>query len=291
MAKARKGFKAIAQCRRALGRTWRVRPYIMLWLYTAVVRPSLDYGAVAWVAASCNQRLMNKLGRVQRTALLSVCNMMTSTPTAAIECRLDLLPIDIRLQEVAVRTMHRIQTNGGWTISDDMGNLTALRSHVRICHRLSKEIPTLRLPVERMEALPPQMNFQTVVKSRRELENCLEPKPTAGTECCFTDGSKVADGSTGSGFYVENEHGIVKEGILPLGTWPTVFQCEMYALLSPAKVLKLLGTGTNSMEIHIYSDSLSTILAITKSHYQTETVAECRRSLEELGTETRMSLI
>jgi ribonuclease HI len=290
-AKVKKGFMALAQCRRAVGRTWGLCPAIMLWLYTAVVRPSLEYGAIVWVKATHNAELMRRLASVQRVALLSICGVMNSTPTAALECLLDIRPIDLRLREVAVRTMHRLKTAGGWTNWDGLGKLRSCKTHVRLCRQYAQNIPTLDLLVEKMVRLPPKTQFRTLIRSRKEWENCKDPRPTAGTLMCYTDGSKLDGGSTGSGFFIEDENGSVDEGILPLGTWPTVFQAEVYALLSAAKVIKLLGTDTHSREIHIHTDSLSSVEALTQSSYQTGLVGECRELLDELGTETNLSLI
>ena len=36
----------LMQCRKAVGPTWGFTPKTMKWIYTAVVRPSLSYGAV-----------------------------------------------------------------------------------------------------------------------------------------------------------------------------------------------------------------------------------------------------
>jgi len=35
-------------CRRAVGKTWGIKPNIVLWIYKAILLPRLTYAAVVW---------------------------------------------------------------------------------------------------------------------------------------------------------------------------------------------------------------------------------------------------
>lgn len=43
-----KGKMALMAAKRAVGKTWGLKPRMVLWLYTAVVRPKIAYGFLVW---------------------------------------------------------------------------------------------------------------------------------------------------------------------------------------------------------------------------------------------------
>src|SRR5699024_4193521 len=46
--KTEKAYRAFWQCRGAIGATWGLTPRTVMWLYVAVIRPMLTYGAIVW---------------------------------------------------------------------------------------------------------------------------------------------------------------------------------------------------------------------------------------------------
>jgi hypothetical protein len=44
----RKASIAYWQCRRAIGKTWGLKPKVVYWIYTSVIRPMLTYAALVW---------------------------------------------------------------------------------------------------------------------------------------------------------------------------------------------------------------------------------------------------
>jgi hypothetical protein len=36
------------QCRKAIGRSWGLKPKVVYWIYTAIVRPILSYAYIIW---------------------------------------------------------------------------------------------------------------------------------------------------------------------------------------------------------------------------------------------------
>ncbi|OXA44934.1 Methionine--tRNA ligase, cytoplasmic [Folsomia candida] len=51
-ARALKGMRALAQCRRAIGKTWGLSPKITNWIYKSIIRPAMEYGSLLWAPAT-----------------------------------------------------------------------------------------------------------------------------------------------------------------------------------------------------------------------------------------------
>jgi len=83
----RKTQTSFAVVRRTCGRNWGLRPNMVHWLYTSVIRPSIFYGALVWWPKVTQKTTKTQLGRIQRMACLAITGTMKSTPTAAMEMR------------------------------------------------------------------------------------------------------------------------------------------------------------------------------------------------------------
>nr|XP_044249376.1 uncharacterized protein LOC123002812 [Drosophila takahashii] len=70
--RTRKAAIALFACKTAIGRKWGFSPGIVLWLYTAIVRPILLYGNIVWwhsLEKNCN---LKNLHKIQRSAELCI---------------------------------------------------------------------------------------------------------------------------------------------------------------------------------------------------------------------------
>jgi hypothetical protein len=90
-AKARKACNMMWACRRACGRRWGLRPRVVRWLYTSVVRPSITYASLVWWPGCEMARVKQLLGTIQRLACLGITGVMSTTPTNAMEALVGLL--------------------------------------------------------------------------------------------------------------------------------------------------------------------------------------------------------
>jgi len=274
--KSRKATMALAQCKRAIGKTWGLSPYITHWIYSAIIRPALDYGALVWVEAVDQETNLKPLARVQRQGLVSTFGVMRSTPTAAMETLIDLRPMDIHIRQVALRTMHRLLLSNDWKKSSD--NKLARRTHTQICERLAKEIPEMRLPCETMDLLPTERKFKIQIIPRTEWKKKGAPALTPETVSCYTDGSRLG----GAACLVYSTPTGDEEIRLPLGKYPTVFQSEVFAIIRAAETLIQDMTGK---ETNIYSDSLSTLQSLQSPWKQTSLVRNCFKALNTLAND------
>ena len=95
--------------RRICGKKWGLRPSMVHWLYTRVIRPSIFYGALVWWPKVMQKITKIQLDRIQRMACLTITEAMRSTPTAAMEVLLDLTPLDLLIMAEARMALYRLQ--------------------------------------------------------------------------------------------------------------------------------------------------------------------------------------
>ena len=81
-----KAKRDLMYARRLIGEQWGLAPEKILWIYTAIVRPTLDYSCQVW---ACSETwpvwLEAELRKLQRLALLCTTKAQKSTPTKAID--------------------------------------------------------------------------------------------------------------------------------------------------------------------------------------------------------------
>ena len=84
----------LMQCRKAVGLTWGFIPKTMKWIYTAVVRPSLSYGALIRINGLKTKKFVTLLNSVQRLANILISGALPSSPGNALNKINDIIPID-----------------------------------------------------------------------------------------------------------------------------------------------------------------------------------------------------
>ena len=90
---------AVVRC--MCGKKWGLRPNVVHWLYTRVIRLSIFHGALVWWPKVMQKTTKTQLGRIQRMACLAIMGAMKSTPTAATEVLLNLTPLDLLIMAEA----------------------------------------------------------------------------------------------------------------------------------------------------------------------------------------------
>ena len=99
----RKATTALMQCRQIVGKTWGIKPSMMKWIYTAMIRPIMWYACVSWAGGLNKKYLVRKLTKEQRLAQLMISSAFPGTPTGALEILLNITPIEEFLLAKAVR--------------------------------------------------------------------------------------------------------------------------------------------------------------------------------------------
>ena len=227
-----KATRAMMMCRRTAGRVWGLRPSVMYWLYTAVVRPVLAYCAMVWVTALEKATVVQKLQKVQRLACVGVTGAFPTTPTAAMEILLDLPPLHIFLKGVACMSWYRVVGAPGHVKWRENPRGLKRSCHMAVCQDLVSNIPVLSMVGDRLTPIRDLKTPCTIVIPSREewsdgSEQCLR-NPIEDTLEVFTDGSRK-EGQTGASFCLKTDDAYLEEAI-PLGSYPTVFHSEVVAI-------------------------------------------------------------
>jgi hypothetical protein len=90
------------------GKKWGLRPGMVHWLYTRVIRPSILHGVLVWWPKVMQKTTKIQLGKIQRLACLTIIGAMKSTPTAAMEILLNLTPLDLLIMAEARMILYRM---------------------------------------------------------------------------------------------------------------------------------------------------------------------------------------
>ncbi len=106
--KAKKAIRLLYQFRTSLGQLWGPSLFLMRWVLTGIVCPKVMYGAIVWANKATNYK--EHVDSVQRLGLLALTHVHHSTPTARLEAALDVMPLDLYVQCVAVQAVLRVRS-------------------------------------------------------------------------------------------------------------------------------------------------------------------------------------
>lgn len=251
------------QCRRMIGKTWGLTPKIVLWLYTAVIRPMLCYGAVVWWPRTKLITASNKLQSFQRLACLAITGGMRTTPTAALEAMLNLPALHLFIKQEAAAAAVRLKTQNLWK--------AGISPQPEVLNEVMKREPLLLAVGDRF---PKQFVFDKKYKIQ------LHEDPNEGLNekdlRIFTDGSKTGSG-TGYGVFSEDLNIRIAA---PLGAHNTVYQAECMGIIEAAAAT--LARKVKDHSIRILSDSKSVLQALQSNSITSRLTYDCHLSLTEV---------
>lgn len=269
-AKINKACAAFWQCRRAVGRSWGLSPRISLWLYTAVIRPMLCYAAIVWWPRVRQRTTASRLEHVQRLACLCATGAMKTTPTAAMEAILCITPLNLFIEEAALRTALRLESVGLWHIK---GGITR---HARILEEATTTDPLLKMSNDR---IPPIYNFKKNFEVRLTTSGSDLPDVSI-----YTDGSKMDCGS-GAGVYSED---LNLHSTIPLGTYTTIFQAELVGIMVAAT--ESTEANLSGKTVRISTDSRAALLALDNCRINSGLVLQVREAVDKLAQNNNVQL-
>ena len=86
----------------------KLRIDLLVRLYKILSRSRLEYATSVWGFRINKGNNRSKLESVQRQALLKILNAPPSTPTGDMEVELDIIPVDLRLNELQRKESYKI---------------------------------------------------------------------------------------------------------------------------------------------------------------------------------------
>ncbi|XP_065367256.1 uncharacterized protein LOC135960009 [Calliphora vicina] len=264
----KKGLNAYYTCRNSIGKNWGLRPSMVNWIYTSVVRPIITYGCTVWWEAMRKRSYRAILNKAQRCACLGITGALGSTPQAALDIILNLLPIENYVESVAARNLLRLS---------ESSLVKPLRTgHTMILYEaglfghdiIPSGISDYKIATFSFGASPP-VEFPTRDKwvgSDQLFDGCA----------VFTDGSKM-DSGTGAGVYLVDYD--IKRSYR-LSNECSVFQAEIFAIWKATELIK--AHVNRGAEVTIYVDSQAALKALECYLIYSNLVEDCTRALEEL---------
>ncbi|XP_073811046.1 uncharacterized protein [Musca autumnalis] len=263
--RAKRGLIALYSCKNSIGKSWGLKPQVIHWIFTAIVRPILTYGSLVWWNALSKTSLLHKINTVQRAASLLITGAMKSTPQAALNVLLDLHPMNLVVQDLAAKSALRLKEISSWR-NFDYGHAVILRRS-----GLSVGLEVIN------DYISPQLHFDDIevrIPDREAWTHNSSPLP--GIEV-YTDGSKM-EGGTGAGVYSDTLNLRIS---YKLSENCSVFQAEIFAVTKAAELIKNM-EGDIAGPVTIYVDSQAALKSLRSHSIKSAAALHCRKALEAL---------
>ena len=274
----------ISKAKRFLGhvasltrKNWGPKPRLMRWAYTSVVRPMLVYGAMIWGHRA--PELAAKLRRVNRMAFNTFASFPRSTPTAALELMLDVMPLHIFCFQEGM--MARIRLNEvaefGW--SGLNANKTHSISHMRYWQNKLNQHGIDVGNTDKVSRFVWHKGFR--INQDSFSGQARHRSPTQYN--VYTDGSRK-DEQTGAGCAIFKGKTEVLTDYVRLPDYATVFQAEIKAI---ERAATLALTQKDIRYVKIFVDSQAAIKALDNHSVRSRAVADAIGSLNELAKQVK----
>ncbi|GBP96467.1 Putative 115 kDa protein in type-1 retrotransposable element R1DM [Eumeta japonica] len=255
--KATNIYKGLARAAKA---TWGLSPEIVRTIYITVIEPIVLYASCAWAPATRKLGVRKMLDAVQRSVALKACraHRTVSLHSALILAR--LLPLDIRVREVA--WLYEVKRG------KDLGDTFVDRELERPVYfgDLPHPAHVPEIGYESVEDLDPQTVDRLAVVGPR----------------IFTDGSRI-EGKVGAALTEWRDGRETWYSTLRLDPFCTVFQAEMVAL---QRAIRRVKNGKDGL-VNIFSDSRSSLEVLAGPKTYHPLAHEARRDISEIVAEGR----
>ena len=272
----RKATTAVMQCRQIVGRMWGIKPSMIKWIYTAMIRPIMSCACMCRAGDLNKKYLVRELTKVQRLACLMISSAFPGTSAGSPEILLITTPIEEFLLSDAVRGLYRITICGLWFVNP-VGSFGKTNNHVDVCNESRRFLSLLQMPADRIKKTEVfERNFECQIMDKKNAIR-FETVLNQNTVKVYIDGSKL-DGRVGAGFYAEYPSNSPKQAFFHLGIYSTVFQAEVLAISEVAK--NLLLEKMHNQNIVLLVDSQAAIKILIKCTVTSVHQLQCSTALE-----------
>ena len=274
-----KACRIYGQCRKFFGLSWGLKPKYIYWMYSMLIVPYLMYGCAVWWQRGEVGVFRSQLNHLQRMCCLGVTGALTTTPTAALEAILNILPLHILAEKIARATSYKLAVTGEWHTRYNCG-------HSTVWMRQTQEEPLLLAPcdyIPRVTVL--DRKFSVIIPSREECETIIHSFEENDNFIFYTDGSVTNSGS-GAGIFCER---LQLNSFFSLGNYTTILQAEIFAItVCIQKCIELLLVGK---PICICSDSQAALRALQSYSVTSVSILECIKLLNRMSAVELVTLL
>ena len=245
--------------------------------YLAFIRSKMAYAAEVW--SSCSRSHLDRLCRIQNSALRLITGALKTTPVAAMEIETDIIPLDLFIDSIILKkriSCHFMPDNSPGKLQRSTAPLSFYQRSRRLLHERKIHLPRkceasfahqaivnsippwewsppdihLSLPTNPSKSGSPEMLLQQLA-----LEIINEDYKDCST--VYTDGSLNASaGKAGAGIYIPSED---IEIILPLPPC-SILNAELLAIQRALQEIQALPSASNpESRFIILTDSMSSL--------------------------------
>ncbi len=234
------------KCKQIISRSWGLTPTKIDWIYKAIVRPKLTYGAVVW-GSRLTKNEIAKLVKLQRLALLLMTQPLRSSPTEGLEVMMGWLPLDLHVKEMGLCTYNRIQLRKPkW---DYVGTHKVMKGHLGLWNGLLNKLYPDGYPRER--------RLQRRVWIPKHIHHTSLSKDPINV---YTDASKVRE-TVGLGWLICDEDFILAEASSPF-KGINIHRAEVLAISEALSWIK--DHGPRERVYRIWCDSQGAVSCLNK---------------------------
>ena len=276
IAKAKRFIYQVANITR---KNWGPKPKLMRWAFLGIVRPMLCYGSMIWGHRAPFH--IARLRRINRMGMNTFASFPKSTPTAAMEIMLDVMPLHLFCQKEAMASKGRLKdiTNLEW--NGTTNKKTHATSHLRHWETLLQQGGIQLEDLDKCHSV----HWNPAFKVNLDSFDGTARHRALSQYNVYTDGSKY-NCRVGSGYAIYKGKTLIQTGSFRLPDHATVFQAEITAISKAAS--DILQRNTEEMKyIKFYVDSQAALKALANPIIKTKSVAEAVQSLETLASKVR----
>ena len=275
--KIMKAKRLIMKVRDAIGSIWGPTPKALKWFYNGVVLSGFSYGAVIWARAVQMKATKEKLKKLNRIMATTMVPCRRSTPSAGLEIVLGLPPLDLRIEDLALKAMLRVLPHNR-TKWDGLGASSS--GHLRWGMDRLNDLGIRNFSFDNTNVINIHKNYKI------DTESFGSGLPKTESEVvCYTDGSKMSS-NAGYGFGIMKDDFLLSNENGQLGLNNSVFQAEISAISQACKSLCEIVTP----RVTIFSDSQAAISSLNSLKVKSKTVLNCIRQLNLLGNNCQVDI-